>query len=443
MNDSPLKARYRALLPSLGRMETLLTSILDLEGHASFTDIDPDSNAEYAYARDRIFANARLIRHKLEVTDPLLLSEFGLAAMHNTTTGVFNELNAFAANRNLAHLVNARAGLDGTIYTQMWAFFPEGGSGPLDSAQLDAMRQVQERAIKSVEELKVAHEVALDLATVQQVKVAEELSATQETALAKLTANAHELANLMSSATTEVKALTDQVAQQRSENAATIAKLERDYAETEQMRSERFATLLAQQSSDYATRSQSADAEVAALLARLQEQEGRVLKLVEAMGTKGITANYSAIAKRELFAADVWRVITIAIFTGGIGVAIWILEFFMKDGIGKLNPIEIAMRFGFALAITSPALYTARESARHRTTGDRARQAELELASLGPFIANLERDTQDSIRRGLVAMYFGRQQDAHTAESPVKFKDVSNLAVDLVKATRDVAEKKK
>lgn len=443
MSDSPLKARYRALLPSLGRMEALLTSILDLEGHESFTGIDSAANVEFAYARDRIFANARLIRHKLEVTDPLLLSEFGLATMHNSMTGMFNELNAFAANRNLAHLANARSGLDGTIYTQMWAFFPEGGSGPLDSAQLDAMRQVQERAIESVEELKVAHEVALDLATVQQVKVAEELSATQEKALAKLTAMVNEVVNSTSSATIELKALTDQVVQQRSDNAATIAKLEKDYAETEQARGERFATLLAQQSNDYATRSQTADAEAAALVARLQEQESRVLKLVEAMGTKGITANYSAIAKRELFAADVWRAITIAIFSGGIGVAIWILEFFMKDGIGKLNPTEIAMRFGFALAITSPAIYTARESARHRTTGDRARQAELELASLGPFIANLERDTQDSIRRGLVAMYFGRQQEGHTAEPPVKFKDVSNLAVELVKATREGAEKKK
>lgn len=56
---------------------------------------------------------------------------------------------------------------------------------------------------------------------------------------------------------------------------------------------------------------------------------------------------------------------------------------------------------------------TALESARHRTNADRARQTELELASLGPFIELMKDPDKEEIRKSLIPTYFGRPVDAH------------------------------
>jgi len=75
--------------------------------------------------------------------------------------------------------------------------------------------------------------------------------------------------------------------------------------------------------------------------------------------------------------------------------------------------VAIAVRLLYALAIAAPAFYTARESARHRTNADRARQTELELASLGPFIELMKEQDKEEIRKSLIPTYFGRPVDAH------------------------------
>ena len=90
----------------------------------------------------------------------------------------------------------------------------------------------------------------------------------------------------------------------------------------------------------------------------------------------------------------------------------------------------------YALAITAPAWYTARESARHRTNADRARQTELELASLGPFIELMPDDKKNQIREELTKRYFGNQIAEHTVEQPVNMKEVREFALELVKAVR-------
>ncbi len=441
-DESSLTATFRGLLPNLGRMESMLTQILDLEGHESFRAIDPAATPESAYIRDRVFANARLLRHRLATIDPLLLSEGGLANINVHIAAELNELTNFAANRNLGHLVNARAQLDGNVYPYLWAIFPESGTGPLDSAQLARIREVEEFAQQAIRDVSAERDAAQAATRDQFAKAIEDVAHEQEKLVATMAVNAVELRAAMTKASDDLSTLAEKIAQQRSDNEAAIAKLEKEFSEAEQKRGERSTSLLAQQSNDYATRSNEADKEVGALIERLSEKEQEVIKLVEAIGTKGITANYAVIAERELKSANRWRWATIAFFVLGIGIAAYIFFKILPASLDHLNLGEIALRFGFALAITAPAIYTARESARHRTTGDRATQAQMELASLGPFIANLDRDSQDSIRRDLVEKYFGREHEAYTAEPPIKLKEMGSLAVELVKATREAGEKR-
>jgi len=95
----------------------------------------------------------------------------------------------------------------------------------------------------------------------------------------------------------------------------------------------------------------------------------------------------------------------------------------------------IAVRLLYAIAITAPAWYTAKESARHRTNSDRARQTELELASLGPFIELLPDDKKEKIREEMTKLYFGRDIQPHTASSPLESATFKELA-ELVKSIK-------
>ena len=104
------------------------------------------------------------------------------------------------------------------------------------------------------------------------------------------------------------------------------------------------------------------------------------------------------------------------------------------------GPWELVVRLLTALVISAPAFYTARESARHRTNSDRARQRELELASLGPFIELLPDAKKDEIVEEMTAHYFGKEVAAHDVKpiiDPKDIVDVIKTAVDgLVKAVK-------
>ena len=133
--------------------------------------------------------------------------------------------------------------------------------------------------------------------------------------------------------------------------------------------------------------------------------------------------------------ANAWRWITLGVFAVAAifgGVTIWDVT---KGHVGWEGGL---IRLVFASLIASIALYTSRESARHRTTADRSRRTELELASLGPFLASLPKDKQDEIREKLTDRYFGNSVDPHVVESTIKevaetIGKVSETVTDAVK----------
>ncbi|MNR33216.1 hypothetical protein D3C85_1508720 [compost metagenome] len=93
----------------------------------------------------------------------------------------------------------------------------------------------------------------------------------------------------------------------------------------------------------------------------------------------------------------------------------------------------MVVRLLYAIAITTPAWYTARESARHRTNSDRARQTELDLAAIGPFIELLPEEKKVEIRERMTGLYFGKSVEPHSANSPFDATAVKDMAVELVR----------
>ena len=149
-------------------------------------------------------------------------------------------------------------------------------------------------------------------------------------------------------------------------------------------------------------------------------------KIVQIVGNIGVTGNYQKREDRELWQANLWRWITLALFTAGVVMVTVNLVLNFK---GTIDLTALIARFAIAVTIALPALYTARESARHRTNADRAKQTELELASLSPFLEALDADKRKEIIGALAPSYFGQHVEGHEVKAPVSLDDVQKTVV--------------
>lgn len=231
-------------------------------------------------------------------------------------------------------------------------------------------------------------------------------------------------------------ALAEGAARERAEAATTVAKLEQAFAEKETERSAAFDAALGELRKNFIAFDGQVRADSAELLGTIEEQRVQAARIVQVVGNIGVTGNYQQIANKEASQANFWRWVTIVVFVGGITVAAATFVKFWSQPFSPETALSVVIRLLYAIAITAPAWYTARESARHRTNSDRARQTELELASIGPFIELLPEEKKVQIREQLTPLYFGRAVEAHTANNPLDAVAVKDMAVELAKVLK-------
>jgi len=124
----------------------------------------------------------------------------------------------------------------------------------------------------------------------------------------------------------------------------------------------------------------------------------------------------------------------VGMFGLGILTAMATLYKFWELPLTPENEWSALIRLLYAIAITTPAWYAAKESARHRSNADRARQVELELASLGPYIELMPEDKKSSIREELIKTYFGNGFASHEVNEPFQMKDVKEILIEVIKS---------
>lgn len=147
-----------------------------------------------------------------------------------------------------------------------------------------------------------------------------------------------------------------------------------------------------------------------------------VQALVGAIGNVGATGNYQKIANQHKIEADRLRNYSIGILLVLSIILVYCIWDIKDPGV---EWHKIAIRVFSVSILIYPAVYCARESSKHREQETINRKAELELASISPFIANLDDDVQQKIKEKLADKYFG---------NPLKAND-SNEKTDLVPIT--------
>lgn len=387
----------------------LISRILGMQSAPEFTDPSISENEAHAFARDKVFALTHAIDALLQATPAELTSSHALNQLNTHLQSVVSELASFQANKNPGHIANAAAQIEQNALPFLWGFTPQIQQLPPNS--LAALLESQASASReSIRQLSVQRD---------------ELSAKLSDLAAKADAQA-----------TRLEALTEGSAKERAEAAATVAKLEQAFAQKETERAAAFDAALAEVRKDFSTFDTKTRQDATLLLDALEERRVEAARIVQVVGNIGATGNYQQIANSEGKQANFWRWATISFFTGGIAVAVATFVKFWGQPFSPETAWSVAIRLLYAVAITAPAWYTARESARHRTNSDRARQTELELASIGPFIELLPEEKKIQIRTELTPLYFGKSVEAHTANNPLDAAAVKDMAVEIAKALK-------
>lgn len=390
-------------------LRALVAQILDLQGREEFNDPAVADNEAAAFARDKVFSIARLISGLLEQTPATLASTSALSNIQANIQAPINELNAYLSNKNIGHITNAAAQCEQNLLPLLWGLPQQLSS--LTEPSLSSLVQKQGEA--SVQTVK--------LLVQQRDALTEKLQATQISAEAL---------------SIRLDALQEAATRDRAEAAVAVANLQTAFAEKEIERSAAFEAASGGFKQDYEALRAALVSNSDAALDDLDEQRKKAARIVQVVGNIGVTGNYQQIANSEAVQANFWRWGTVIIFGAGISVAAATFIKFWNQPFSTENTWSVVIRLLYAIAITAPAWYTARESARHRTNSDRARQTELELASIGPFIELMPEENKIAIRESLTKSYFGRAVEAHDVQSPMDIGNIKDLVIEVVKAVR-------
>jgi hypothetical protein len=143
------------------------------------------------------------------------------------------------------------------------------------------------------------------------------------------------------------------------------------------------------------------------LVIELNSKLEEAKKLVNIIGNVGVTGNYLIIANEHKSSANFWRGIAILFMTIFSILLVWTIIDLSADGFDWTKSL---IRIVAAAALSYPATYAARESSKHRRLETLNRNSELELASINPFIENLDDSKKQAIKEKLVEKYFGNDK---------------------------------
>jgi hypothetical protein len=368
-----------AITASLNRLQELLDD-------KSLQDPKVISDEAAQFNREKLLNVARSLRTLLNQSSATMVSEPALNQMNSNLQQPISELTAFVSNRNVGHLANAVSLIDQNVLNYMWAFFPR----------------------------------AAPTAKAEVAEVFDSIQAKSRETFGFLDAQRNELSQQVDHLAEQIKAqearlneAQEAAAKSKAEMAAALANLETIFNKDQTKRDTEYAEFFQHVKSEFSTAKNEFFTNAQQVLTALDNHKNDAARIVQVVGDIGVTGNYQTIANKETGQANLWRWITIGLFLCGLAMAAATFYRFYHEPVTTTNTLAIAIRLLYALAVAAPAFYTARESARHRTNADRARQTELELASLGPFIELLQDQDKDEIRKSLISTYFGRPVDAH------------------------------
>lgn len=348
---------------------------------------EPEANEKIDIESLSFFQSClKYISDKLKTTIPVLVQEPEMSSLSSEVDSGLQQINAYLGNNNIGNINNAVNNFNSAL-NRIRNFPLPFAKGDFDFSKAIAnFEQILKEKYQSLESEKdkFAKEIENQKLDLEQkdseIKRLFNLVETKET----------EIQNLNATFQTEFTTLKTK-ANQEVETDRNLFRKEID-TDKEQFKKE-IDELKA-----------TIDTDTSGIISNLNIKLDEAKKIVNVIGNVGVTGNYQQIANEHKSTANLWRWITVIFMTAFSTLLIWTIIDLSSDGFDWLKSL---IRIIAAAALSYPATYAARESTRHRKLETINRTAELELASLSPFIELLPEAKQQAIREKLVDKYFG------------------------------------
>jgi len=391
-------------------------------GHTSYTNMEKviqimneihTSNGSTISTREmemleRINDTFIFLKETLDFVDPWLISINTMNNMSNPISQVLSEITNYKNNKNEGHLVNVLTHLE---------------------TLLQYLSQVS--VIKSPAEIEGVRSAVISFrkSIGQHLSNIEKDATEASTSLSKNTEKLNELTSAIVDQKTRVDSIVNELqsqflqgqTQRSQEFSNLVNKGEQDFIGT----IDSFKTAFVQQST---TQQESFDSltndfqhqvetqqsafdtliedlkdKVQIELDQMKEMNEKAEKILGIMSMKGLAQGYQKIANKEGWKAFGWNAISIFSLLG----ILWFGYEFIIRHEGAMSWTVLISRIVLTGVGVTLFTYSAKQATNHRNEERRNRRIELELASLDPYLKDLEETEQKKVKQGLVDKYFG------------------------------------
>jgi hypothetical protein len=158
-------------------------------------------------------------------------------------------------------------------------------------------------------------------------------------------------------------------------------------------------------------------------------------ELLGQTASKVLLVDYANTAEAEKKSADSmrnWSLVCMAL-TGGV------LFFALYESLGNaFDWKQSILKLFTAIALSVPAAYLARESAKHRNQEHINRRISLDLRAITPYIATLPSDEQNKIKSEVASKIFGVQENGNTPPDnyPINIQELVKSIIEKIPTSK-------
>ncbi|WP_282139269.1 hypothetical protein [Rossellomorea aquimaris] len=382
-------------------LENILQSLEEIDSNGLPTD--------QSQMLGRIRETFIFLKEALDKVDPWLISTTTLTNMNQPISQIVNELNNFKSNKNDQHLKNT---INNHIEKLLLYF-----SQVLVSRTPEDIEGVRASVIS------FRKSVGQHLSNVERdaIETSETLTSNTQK-LNELTNSIEGQKSRIDSIISDIQKQFLQAQSQRNEEFGNFLKIgEEDFKGTVEANKNSFGQLILEQKESFGslnekfkeqikTQQESFDTltedlknKLGSELDEIKQMNQEAEKIVGIISMKGLAHGYQKIANEESKRALWWNL-------GSIGSMIAVIVFgviFILMHEGTFDWTTLVSRIvltGIGLTLFT---YCAKQATNHRNEERRNRKIELELASLDPYLKDLDTQEQKEVKQKLVDKYFG------------------------------------
>lgn len=378
-------------------------------------DIDPQT----IDGLERVRTVLAFIGKRLAGADPFTTQPAPLDGLAGAFQNASAEIQAFTANGNPGHIVNANSHADTALQ---------------HVAQIVVGNTPEELA--GLKDAAVAYRSTLEKQLGHAAAAAGEVSSGT-------TALKASISDLSTQIAAERQSLSQLASEFQGQFSAAQEARSREFSDNQTARQEKYAAIVQKCGDDISELKDKYSTAAEGVVRDIETHRERVEKLVGVIGNLGVTSGYLKTANYAQRSVWIWQGVTVLAMAGLIAVA---YKAFIPIVQGEFTWAGFAGKGLLTVTVGVLAAYSGSQADKFFEMERRNRKMALELEAIGPYLAPLPQEQQDEFRVALGERSFGREDPApgrRADKSPatlvdvlMKSKEFRDFVTEIVRAAR-------